>query len=172
MNRTAHALVIATSLHDGQYRKGSGLPFVVHPLRVGAMLRQYQDEDLEIAGYLHDTVEDTTHTMTDIYNDFGHRVARLVYDVTKVPGKPWPMPKDSASVLLKTADTLDNTTDVLNGMREGKSPWDMFRRGKKKLTTWRELQSYSADKLGATHGLVTELDEVLSEIERLMNVNE
>lgn len=168
MTKMTEALVLATALHDGQYRKGSGLPFVVHPIRTGSMLRNlYGVPELEIAGYLHDVVEDTPHTIEEIERDFGSEVARLVRDVTKVPGVAWPTPTDGDSMRLKTADTLDNTTDVLHGMRNGTSPWDMFKKGKKKIGVWRKLYNDSHVLLGDEQ-IVIMLDEVLTEIETLM----
>lgn len=168
MTKLADALVLATALHDGDYRKGSGLPFVVHPIRTGILLRNaYGNTALEIAGYLHDTVEDTDHTIEKIGDEFGYEIMRLVADVTKIPGKPWPHPTNPDSMRLKTADTLDNTTDVLNGMRNNQPVWDMFRRGKKKLHTWRMLYDDSFALLGGEE-IVLRLGNVLDEIEQLM----
>ncbi|MBI5187481.1 MAG: HD domain-containing protein [Nitrospirae bacterium] len=43
------------------------IPYIVHPVSVGMMLAHYgYSEDVVIAGILHDTVEDTGMTTTEI----------------------------------------------------------------------------------------------------------
>ena len=50
--------------HRGQTRKGSDLPYLVHPFAVAMILdRLGFDEDVVIAGLLHDAVEDTEATL-------------------------------------------------------------------------------------------------------------
>ena len=82
--RIARAVEIAKKAHEGQSRK-TGEPYIVHPLAVKKILEEWgMDEDTIIAGILHDTVEDTQLTLTDIKNDFGESVAFLVDGVTKL----------------------------------------------------------------------------------------
>lgn len=58
------ALSIATKAHAGQLDK-DGNPFILHPLTVGLMGNT--DEE-KIAGFLHDIVEDTHLTFSDLTN--------------------------------------------------------------------------------------------------------
>ena len=82
--RIARAVEMAKAAHKGQFRK-TGEPYIVHPLAVKKILEEWgMDEDTIIAGILHDTVEDTTLTLTDIKNEFGESVAFLVDGVTKL----------------------------------------------------------------------------------------
>ena len=37
-SRFEEALVLATRLHAGQYRKGSGVPYICHPLAVASLV--------------------------------------------------------------------------------------------------------------------------------------
>ncbi len=74
----------ATEMHKGQLRK-SGEPYITHPLSVASTLVEWgMDIDSVVAGVLHDTVEDTVATITEIENKFGHDIAFLVDGVTKV----------------------------------------------------------------------------------------
>ena len=68
----AKAIAFATEKHSkvinkdgsvGQKRKGSGLPYIVHPMEVWQILRNNDcSTEVQIAGLLHDTLEDTDTT--------------------------------------------------------------------------------------------------------------
>ena len=54
------ALLYAAEAHREQVRKGSGVPYLIHPLNVAKLLIQKGCErDVVVAGLMHDTVEDT-----------------------------------------------------------------------------------------------------------------
>ena len=78
------AYKLAREAHEGQFRI-SGEPFMVHPLKVAIILAEIR-ADLEsiTAGLLHDVVEDTRYTMSDIVARFGEDVALIVDGVTKI----------------------------------------------------------------------------------------
>jgi (p)ppGpp synthase/HD superfamily hydrolase len=87
-DRLDKAIRIAAWAHgkQQQYRKGTDIPFIVHPF--GTMLiasSATNDEDVLIACLLHDILEDVDAT---IYNqpamlaDFGDQVVKIVQDVT------------------------------------------------------------------------------------------
>lgn len=104
-----HAIDYASDKHQGQKRK-SGKPYITHPLAVAYNLIEWDmDIDSVLAGILHDTVEDTSATLEEIENLFGHDVAFLVDGVTKVSkaragmrelGSYLPQTKDNLSKLL------------------------------------------------------------------------
>ncbi|HEB79530.1 MAG TPA: bifunctional (p)ppGpp synthetase/guanosine-3',5'-bis(diphosphate) 3'-pyrophosphohydrolase, partial [Rhodospirillales bacterium] len=78
------AYVFATMAHGAQMRE-SGDDFFVHPLEVAGILTQYKlDSASIITALLHDTIEDTPHTLDEIESRFGKDVARLVDGVTKL----------------------------------------------------------------------------------------
>ena len=53
------AIDFAVSVHRTQTRKGKATPYIVHSLSVGLILSRVTDnEDIIIAGILHDTIED------------------------------------------------------------------------------------------------------------------
>jgi (p)ppGpp synthase/HD superfamily hydrolase len=77
------AYAFADAAHRGQRRK-DGRPFIDHPVRVARLLasRGY-DEEVLAAGLLHDVVEDTPVTLSELREHFGARVAELVACVTE-----------------------------------------------------------------------------------------
>ncbi len=70
--------------HRGQHR-ASGEPYLSHPLEVAHLLVGFRmDLPTVIAGLLHDVLEDTHATKTDLAREFGAEVADLVDGVTKL----------------------------------------------------------------------------------------
>jgi (p)ppGpp synthase/HD superfamily hydrolase len=70
--RIFEAIEFGARAHAGKYRKGTEVPYIVHPLGVMKILVEHgASEDLVVAGILHDTVEDTYVTLEDIRNSFG-----------------------------------------------------------------------------------------------------
>ena len=82
--RVITARAFAATAHAGQLRKyGDREPYIIHPYRVSVAVADLtRDEDMEIAGLLHDVAEDTDYTLDDIEKMFGPRVRMLVDDVT------------------------------------------------------------------------------------------
>ncbi|MDQ1658634.1 MAG: diphosphokinase / guanosine-3,5-bis(diphosphate) 3-diphosphatase [Cryptosporangiaceae bacterium] len=75
---------VAERLHSGQMRR-SGDPYITHPLAVATILGELgMDTTTLAAALLHDTVEDTRYTLTQLRIDFGDDVALLVDGVTKL----------------------------------------------------------------------------------------
>ncbi len=78
------AYEIARNAHEGQMRAG-GEPYITHPVTVACILAEYHlDYEAIMAGLLHDVVEDTPITKTQILELFGQTVANLVAGVTKL----------------------------------------------------------------------------------------
>ncbi|MEO8509852.1 MAG: bifunctional (p)ppGpp synthetase/guanosine-3',5'-bis(diphosphate) 3'-pyrophosphohydrolase [Chloroflexota bacterium] len=78
----AHEL--AAEAHEGQLR-GSGEPYLIHPVAVAHYLAGLQlDAETIAAALLHDVPEDTDVTIADIEKRFGREVAQLVDGVTKL----------------------------------------------------------------------------------------
>ncbi|TDV48921.1 RelA/SpoT family protein [Actinophytocola oryzae] len=79
-----HAYDVAEEAHRDQRRK-SGDPYITHPLAVATILGELgMDTITLVAALLHDTVEDTDYALSDLQEDFGEEVARLVDGVTKL----------------------------------------------------------------------------------------
>jgi GTP diphosphokinase / guanosine-3',5'-bis(diphosphate) 3'-diphosphatase len=78
------AYEVAAEAHAGQVRK-TGDPYITHPLAVAHMLAGYGlDEPTLAAALLHDTVEDTNLTLSDLSMQFGDEIGRLIDGVTKL----------------------------------------------------------------------------------------
>ena len=73
------AAEFAAHVHAGALRKGSKLPYIVHPREV-AMIVAMMTEDPEViaAAYLHDVIEDAGVRYEELEEQFGKRVADLV----------------------------------------------------------------------------------------------
>ena len=78
------AYVYAMRAHGNQ-RRASGDPYFSHPLEVAAILTELKLDDATIAtALLHDVIEDTEATKTEIDQLFGPEIAALVDGLTKI----------------------------------------------------------------------------------------
>ena len=78
------AYVFCMKVHGQQLRE-SGDPYFHHPLEVANILADMRlDYYSIITALLHDTIEDTLTTYTEIENLFGTEIAKLVDGVTKL----------------------------------------------------------------------------------------
>ncbi len=78
------AVNFATDSHKGQFRK-SGEPYIIHPILVAAITGHFGgDDEMIIAALLHDVVEDTSCTISDIEEIFSKEIAHLVGGLTKI----------------------------------------------------------------------------------------
>ena len=76
------AYVYAMKAH-GHQKRASGDPFFSHPLEVAAILTELKLDDATIAAaLLHDTIEDTPTTRSEIDQIFGHDIGVLVEGLT------------------------------------------------------------------------------------------
>jgi (p)ppGpp synthase/HD superfamily hydrolase len=79
------AEAFAAKAHEGQKRKYTDEPYIVHPKAVAQLLLEAGlDEEVAAAALMHDVVEDCEVTIEEIRAAFGARVARLVGEVTDV----------------------------------------------------------------------------------------
>jgi len=87
-NKLKEAYKYAKSAHNGQMRK-SWEPYITHPLSVWLSLwDRFQDVDLTIAWFLHDTVEDCDNVkQEDIYKKYWDNVWFIVDSITKTEKK-------------------------------------------------------------------------------------
>ncbi|MCC7356022.1 MAG: bifunctional (p)ppGpp synthetase/guanosine-3',5'-bis(diphosphate) 3'-pyrophosphohydrolase [Candidatus Doudnabacteria bacterium] len=129
------ALKFASVAHADQKRKDEARsPYISHPAAVGYILQRAGfDEDVIIAGILHDVIEDTTYTYADIEKRFGKKVADLVQEVSEDVHAPYDQRKDGYIDKLKMdspegcaisgADLLANRIDMLLNLDAGDDLW-------------------------------------------------
>ncbi len=116
------AYSVAEKAHAGQVRK-SGDPYITHPLAVATILAELGMQPAVLAAaLLHDTVEDTDYSLTQLREEFGDEIALLVDGVTKLDKMTYgaaaeaetvrkmvvAMAKDIRVLVIKLADRLHN----------------------------------------------------------------
>ena len=118
------AYVYSAKVHQGQKRL-SGDPYMTHPMEVAAILTQLRmDVPTVVTGLLHDTLEDTLSTKTELSQLFGDEVTEMVDGVTKISKITFKtseerqaenfrkmllaMARDIRVILIKLADRLHN----------------------------------------------------------------
>lgn len=126
LEKIERAYILAKEAHTGQLRK-SGEEYIIHPIEVSDILLDLKmDTDTIVAGLLHDVVEDTFITLSDIEYEFGKEVAHLVDGVTKLRNLPKKQGKqienvrkmvvamsyDIRVVIIKLADRLHNMRTI------------------------------------------------------------
>lgn len=133
-----HDLIMqyASKKHEGQFRKYTHEPYIVHPQGVAKIIReictQIQPMDLDIIyrleelAYLHDTVEDTDATFDEIKELFGEYYSESIKYLTNIS-----KPEDGTrkirkmidmehtlkgsidTIIVKLADIIDNCHDIV-----------------------------------------------------------
>ena len=103
MNVVHKAQVFAIAAHSAvkQVRKYTGEPYYVHPAEVARIVASVPGStpDMVAAAWLHDVVEDTGCTFTDIHMAFGIDIATLVGWLTDVS-----KPEDGNRAVRKAID--------------------------------------------------------------------
>jgi (p)ppGpp synthase/HD superfamily hydrolase len=179
------ALALAARAHRKQLRKGTDLPYIMHVVHVSTILiRHGFDEDLAVAGLLHDVVEDCDVPLAQIADAFGSTVARLVEAVSESKAAdglelPWEQRKDEKLAhlraggpevaALKAADAIHNLRSISADFRAvGPAVWGRFQRGPEPtLGYYHAIRDAVRAKLG-DHPIVAELADAVAELEQLV----
>ena len=120
----SRAFEFSESAHRGQFRK-SGEPYITHPLAVATILSQWRlDAQGLAAALLHDVMEDTSVSKSELETTFGKPVADMVDGVSKLDQIEFTsreevqaesfrkmllaMARDVRVILIKLADRLHN----------------------------------------------------------------
>lgn len=145
-DRYNDALTFAATLHREQIRKGTQIPYISHLLAVSSLvLEAGGNEDLAIAGLLHDSLEDQGEQVSyeGLVDRYGPRVAEIVRacsDDEPPPGqekRPWRRRKqdyvahlgqaDADVLMVSRADKLHNARSILMDARSGGAEfWKRF----------------------------------------------
>lgn len=156
------AIIFAAKAHKGQVRKGTDIDYITHPMEVLQILtRMDADENLLIAGVLHDVAEDTDVTVEEIRKRFGDDVALLVEHHTEDKTLSWRERKERAvadleyadkrTQMLVMADKVSNQYSIYADLQEyGEELWSRFNAPKNQQSWYysavqdalKEMQNY------------------------------
>jgi len=146
--RYLDAITYAARVHGRDVRKGTTVPYLVHPLAVSSIVLEHGGkEDEAVAALLHDVAEDHggRPRITEIEERFGHKVAHIVEACSDSlvregePKQPWQerkrkylaylrTVKEEAVLLVSAADKLHNARAILAGQHaEGDHIFTRFR---------------------------------------------
>lgn len=150
-----HAIIFATKAHSGTTRKGTNVPYIVHPIEAAAIVSAMtDDEEIIAAAVLHDVLEDTEATREDLLVRFGRRITDLVMNESEdkrrnLPAAlTWKTRKQETITFLETrADTdakMLALADKLANLRAifrdqcivGDKVWERFNEKDKNMHAW------------------------------------
>lgn len=174
-HRLQEAISEASRLHRDQIRKDEfRTPYISHLIGVMVLLSSAtHDEDILIAGLLHDTLEDTDYTPEAMEKKFGRRVRDIVMGVTeetKLNGThgSWKEVKESylqnlskaseESVMVSLADKIQNTRGLIEiiNVAEGGKLEKFGSNHEDRIWFNEEVLKIGASILGEDHTLVDE----------------
>jgi GTP diphosphokinase / guanosine-3',5'-bis(diphosphate) 3'-diphosphatase len=177
LQRILAAAHFAAEKHAHQKRKGQNQePYINHLIEVAELIASSSaalDTELIMAGFLHDTVEDTGVTLTELEQLFGPDVSRLVAEVTDDKSLPKETrkhlqvehahEKSERAQVLKLADKISNLRSILNSPPVG---WSLERQRQ-----YFEWARQVVDRLAAPNPfLKQEFENTYSRISQLKEV--
>ena len=151
---TEKAIIFAADAHKGTFRKGSGLPYIAHPMEA-MMIVSGMTEDAAVvaAAALHDVIEDTPCELSEIEGVFGTRIANLVH--LESENKRSELPKDATwkirkqenlnreknapleAKMIMLADKISNMRATVRDYRKhGSAIWQKFNMKDEKEQEW------------------------------------
>lgn len=102
------AILFATKAHKNVMRKGSNLPYILHPLETGVIVSTLTDDETIIAAaILHDVLEDTDTTYEELKAEFGD-AADLVKSETEDKRRNLPA---EATWKVRKQETINHLTN-------------------------------------------------------------
>jgi guanosine-3',5'-bis(diphosphate) 3'-pyrophosphohydrolase len=178
MNLYETALKLAVKAHDGQKRKHDGSAYVTHPIMVARLVEEAGfSETVVAAALVHDVLEDTTVTESELRVQLGDEVADIVTAVSEDTDLPWEERKEAyvrsvvaageAVWAVSVADKIHNAGDLIQfHAAAGPDAWKVFNRGKEKKI-WFEKLLYTELAQVWQHSLLDEYAYKITELEAL-----
>jgi (p)ppGpp synthase/HD superfamily hydrolase len=193
--RLNEAIKLSSHLHRNQNRKDeNNTPYISHLYSVAAIISSVtEDEDIIIAGLMHDSLEDVPHyEYDDLVRDFGVRVAQIVLHVTEpldaTKGEdeqlPWLERKELylkvlreggiESATVSAADKIHNTESFIFSLKKEGDVFTsrFFSSLRNKIWFHEEALAIIREKLGEEHLLVKRLVTCTEEFKQLATTNE
>ena len=125
MTLFSQAIAFAAQMHDGAVRKGTEIPYIVHPMEAAAIASTMtMDQEVLAAAALHDVIEDCGVSAEALAVKFGERVMQLVLSETQMhrgdPHETWESRKREALEKIAAGDRnvkILALSDKLSNMR-------------------------------------------------------
>ena len=152
MTLVSDAMIFAARAHDGMLRKGTSIPYIVHPAEVAAIAATLTDDpEILAAALLHDVMEDCGVSEAELAERFGARVAQLVKSETQErngdPAETWLVRKQGAVErigrggrevkIIALSDKLSNMRAIHRDFDQyGEELFFRFHQHDKKLHAW------------------------------------
>ncbi|MCI8374097.1 MAG: bifunctional (p)ppGpp synthetase/guanosine-3',5'-bis(diphosphate) 3'-pyrophosphohydrolase [Lachnospiraceae bacterium] len=155
LTRLDSAIIFATKAHSGTTRKGTNVPYIVHPIEAAAIVSTMtEDEEVIAAAVLHDVLEDTEATEDDLLARFGRRITELVIGESEDKRRnfpaalTWRVRKQETITFLQTEADKDAKmlalADKLSNLRAihrdvcviGDAVWERFNVKDKSMHEW------------------------------------
>ncbi len=142
------AVAFASKAHEGAVRKGTAVPYIVHPMETAIIVSlMTDDEEMIAAALLHNVIEDTPVTYEEVREKFGERVALLVQAESEDKSKTWWERKQekidhlyTASREVKILALGDKLSNLRSTARDylllGEEIWNRFNEKKKSSHGW------------------------------------
>ena len=184
-DRITNAFQFAMDIHGSMKRKCGNRPYMVHPLGVYSLLCAWDlNEDIRIAGLLHDAIEDVpeerkTEVRASLAKTFGTDVLHLIECVTESDRNlPWRERKVQAinglarapygAILIACADKTHNAYSLLESYKAmGEDVWKAFNAPKTDiLWYYQSILRILKERLYAKHttgleGYVEQLSQII-----------
>lgn len=155
MSVVEKAAIFAAQKHQGGIRKGTTLPYIVHPMEAAAIASSLTDDkEIIAAALLHDVIEDTGVTKDELSYYFGKRIADIVANesenkrVNQKPEDTWGIRKqetidrvtktdDMAVKIVALSDKLANLRAIYKDKETiGDKVWERFNAKDEKKHKW------------------------------------
>ncbi len=182
--RLEWAIRTSALAHREHKRKGSNLPYIIHPYSVMLIASEAtEDEDILIACLFHDIIEDVPEYYPEdkMRQEFGDRVVDIVRGVTKDDGiADWnerslaylshleheSLPE---SVIVSAADKIHNLMSMISDYQEiGEKLWDKFHSSKEEQLWWYKSVEELVSRLLPESPLSDRLKECNDTLEKMV----
>ena len=132
------ALEFAMKAHRGQVRKGSSVPYIVHPIETALIVMTLSDDqDVIIAALFHDVIEDTKYGAKESENKRRGEDKSATWKIRKQEFIDSLSDKPKEEKVIALADKLSNMRATYQGYRKnGEAFWDRFHEKRKGMHAW------------------------------------